>query len=44
MINAEPKLILRRANTSGRGGGPWQDENYGDVFDGDQDMGRIYQI
>jgi hypothetical protein len=33
-----------RANTSGRGGGPGKDENYGIVFDGDQDVGRIYQI
>jgi hypothetical protein len=33
-------LILRRANIS-RKGGPWQQEDY-DVFDGDQDVGRIY--
>jgi hypothetical protein len=41
--NNEPKLTLRRANTSGRGGGPWQEEDY-DVFDGDRSVGLIYQI
>jgi hypothetical protein len=35
-------LILRRANISGRGG-PWQQEDY-DVFDGDQDVGRIFCV
>jgi hypothetical protein len=36
------QLILRRANTS-RISGSWQDEDY-DVFDGDQDVGRIYRL
>jgi len=35
-------LILRRANVS-RKGGPWQPEDY-DVFDGDQDVGRIFFV
>jgi hypothetical protein len=35
-------LILRRANVS-RKGGPWQQEDY-DVFDGDQNVGRIYCV
>jgi hypothetical protein len=35
--------VLRRANKSGRGGGPWKDEDY-DVFDGDRRVGRIFQI
>jgi hypothetical protein len=38
-----PKLLLRRANTSGRGGGPWDNEDY-HVFDGDKSVGRIYQL
>jgi hypothetical protein len=34
-------LILRRANGS-RKGGPWQHDDY-DVFDGERDVGRIFQ-
>jgi hypothetical protein len=35
------QLLLRRANVS-RKGGPWQHEDY-DVFEGDRDVGRIFQ-
>jgi hypothetical protein len=35
------QLLLRPANVS-REGGHWQDEDY-DVFDGDRDVGRIFQ-
>jgi hypothetical protein len=37
-----PALILRRANIF-RKGGPWQQEDY-DVFDGDQNVGRIFCV
>jgi len=37
-----PALILRRANVS-RKGGHWDDNDF-DVFDGDRDVGRIYQM
>src|SRR3979490_3205959 len=37
-----PTLILRRANVS-RKGGFWDETDY-DVFDGDRDVGRIYQV
>ena len=35
------QLVLRRANVS-RKGGTWQHEDY-DVFDGDRDVGRVFQ-
>ena len=35
-------LILRRANVS-RISGQWKGEDY-DVFDGEQDVGRIYRV
>jgi hypothetical protein len=35
-----PALILRRATFSRRGG-PWSEHDY-DVFDGKQNVGRIY--
>jgi hypothetical protein len=35
-------LVLRRANIF-RKGGPWQQEDY-DVFDGEQNVGRIYCV
>ena len=38
----DPTLILRRANVS-RISGQWQHEDY-DVFDGEQDVGRIYRV
>jgi hypothetical protein len=34
-------LVLRRANVS-RKGGPWSETDH-DVFDGDRDVGRIFQ-
>jgi hypothetical protein len=34
-------LILRRANVS-RTRGPWPHDDF-DVFDGDRDVGRVYQ-
>jgi hypothetical protein len=38
----DPALILRRATVS-RKGGDWNDDDF-DVFDGDQDVGRIYRV
>jgi hypothetical protein len=36
------QLVLRRANVS-RKGGHWNDDDF-DVFDGDQDVGRIFRM
>ena len=42
MVATAAKLILRRASVS-RNGGSWDDDDF-DVFDGDQDVGRIYRV
>ena len=37
------QVVLRRASIS-RFSGEWSEHDYDDVFDGDRDAGRIYQV